>query len=351
MPVYSRETKTKGRVWDVVVADGRKRVWRRGLATKREAQAEERRLKTAQEQGIDINPARLTLVSYLEHWLTDYVAGLGETTRSTYASNLKTHVLPVLGEKLLRDLRPADVQSCYAEIMAKGRSRKLALNVHRVLREALSHAVKLELIGRNVCDAVQAPRASKSQVTPPTMEELSILLEAADQTQYGALVRVALWTGLRQGELLALKWDDVDLGTARLYVRHGKHDSAGAMVLSEETREVLRNQKIHQMEDRLKIGPAYKASGHVFTNQVGGRIDAGGLKRTWQRIKKTTRLATRFHDLRHAHASILIAAGVHAKAIQEDMRHRDIGTTLNTYGHLMPGLREEAARKIDEAMR
>ena len=103
MPVYSRETKTKGRVWDVVVADGRKRVWRRGLATKREAQAEERRLKTAQEQGIDINPARLTLVTYLEHWLTDYVAGLGETTRSTYASNLKTHVLPVLGEKLLRD--------------------------------------------------------------------------------------------------------------------------------------------------------------------------------------------------------------------------------------------------------
>lgn len=351
MPVYPHDTKKKSRVWDVVMADGRKRVWRRGFATKREAEAEETRLKSGRDHGIDINPERIKVGEYLERWLAHYAAGLSESTRVTYEFNLRAHVIPYLGNKLLRELKPADVQSCYGRITSSGRSRKLALNVHRVLREALSHAVKLELVARNVCDAVMAPRASRAQIVPPTREELTRILEAADATGSGALVRVALWTGLRRGELLSLTWNDVDLDKSRLYVRQAKHDSAGTVVLSGETVELLRNLRVQQMEDRLKVGPAYKATGHVFTNAVGAALDVGAAHRAWARIKKATGLQTRFHDLRHAHASLLIAAGLQSKVIQERMRHRDIGMTMNSYGHLMPGLQEDATQKIDEAMR
>lgn len=347
MPIYPRELKSGKVVYDVVVAQGRKRIWRRGL-TEDEAKKVERHLSTDRDRGINIAPDRITVEEYLNGWIETFAKGKSASTYATYCTNLRTHIIPFLGKKRLRDLRPADVQKRYGEIM-ETRSKKTCLNVHRVLHEALGHAVRLEIALRNVCDAAIPPTPDAYRIQAPTIEEIERTLAAADTTQYGTLTRVALWCGLRQGELLRLRWPDVDLDQGVLYVRGAKHGSDGAIVLSEPCIDLLIAHRATQGLFFKLLGPAAPKHDYVFTNTVGQPVDAGGLKRTWQRLRKKHAIM-RFHDLRHAHASLLIKAGVHAKVIQERLRHKQISTTMDIYGHLMPGLQAEAAKRIQEAL-
>ena len=166
---------------------------------------------------------------------------------------------------------------------------------------------------------------------------------------YGPVVRLCVLTALRQGELLALRWEDIDLNARMLYVRKAKHDSVGAVTLSQEGIDLLIAHNVEQSMRFASFGPAYRRE-WVFTNSLGKPMDASGLKRTWKRIREKLGKHVRCHDLRHAHASLLIAAGVHPKVIQERLRHRHISTTMDIYGHLMPGMQREAAQRIDEIL-
>lgn len=347
MPIYTRKLANGTQVFDVVVSQGRKTIWRRGFRSEPAAKKVETALEADRDKGINISPSNFTVGQYLTKWLDDYASTLEPSTYQTYKTNLNIHVIPVIGDKKLKSLAAHEVQDCYSLITRK-RSGKTALNVHRVLREAIQHAVRLEYVHRNVCDSVTPPRAVKYQVAPPTQKGLNALLEITDKTQYAVIVRTALWTGLRQSELINLKWADVDLEAKVLYVRKAKWGSAGAVVLSEEIIEVLKAHRAKQNELKLKLGPAIPAHDYVFTNSIGKQVDAGGLKRTWRTVKAKTGL--RFHDLRHAHASLLIAAGVHLSVIKERLRHRNISTTADIYGHLMAGLQEQAAQSIDAAL-
>lgn len=352
MPIYPRFSKRKdGYVYDVVVSQGRKRVWHRGIDTELEAKRLETKLEAKRDQGESVAQLAVTVEFYLEEWLRDYAAALpGKQTATTYGVNLRTHVIPFLGRKRLKDLTPKDVNDRITAI-GKIRSQKTALNVFRVLSEAIAHAVRLEVINRNVCDKVEAPIPPRYRVKARSIEEINTVLDASDVTQYGALCRVCVWTGLRQGELIALQWSDLDLDAAVLYVTDAKWGSAGALVLSEECVSLLR---AHGVAEEMKLrafGPNFVRGPWVFTNSVGGQVDAGGLKRTWRRIREKSGVDMRFHDLRHAHASLLVRGGVHAKVIQERLRHKQISTTMDIYGHLMPGLQEAAARTISEAMK
>jgi integrase len=349
MAIIERQTRKGAVVWDVVVAQGRKRVWQRVKTTRRDAERLETKLKASRDAGANISFEKITLGAWLERWLRDYASGLQQSTFETYRTNLRTHVVPALGDRRLKDLRPADVQALYGRIMAR-RSRKTCLNVHRVLKEALQHAVRLEVVGRNVCDAVMPPRAPSHKVVPPSLQEIDRIFELADATAYGPVVRLCVLTALRQGELLQLRWDDVDLAAGMLYIRTAKHDSAGAVTLSQEAVDLLIAHNVDQSRQFTNFGPAYKRD-WVFTNAIGKQMDAGGLKRAWlKRVQPHLERHVRFHDLRHAHASLLIAAGVHPKVIQERLRHRHISTTMDIYGHLMPGMQREAAQRIDEAL-
>lgn len=352
MPIYPRYSKRKGGlVYDVVISQGRKRVWHRGIADELTAKRLETRLEAARDQGVSVSQSAITVEKYLEDWLRDYAGHLpGKQTATTYGVNLRVHIIPFLGRKRLKDLTPKDVNDRIRAI-AGIRSEKTALNVYRVLSEAIAQAVRLEVINRNVCEKVQPPTPTPYRIKQRTLEDLEKVLLAADATQYGALARVCMWTGLRQGELLNLKWSDLDLDASLLYVGEAKHGSSGALVLSEECVDMLR---AHGIGEELKLqafGPTYERAPWVFTNTVGRQMDAGGLKRTWRKIKKTSGVDMRFHDLRHAHAALLIRAGVHAKVIQERLRHKQISTTMDIYGHLMPGLQEAAAQSISDALK
>lgn len=353
MPIYERFSKRKAAiVYDVVIVQGRKRIWHRGLATRLEAKRLETKLEAERDRGVNVAPSRITLAVYLEDWLRDYASQLGGTTYATYCTNLRVHVIPELGKRRLRDLTPKDVLDCLGAITAKGRSAKTRLNVQRVLSEALEQAVSIDLIARNVCKSVKLPAPPAYVVVPPNQAQLDALLAAADALGFGAICRTGMWTALRQSELLNLRWADVDLNASLVYVRKAKHNSIGMVVLTQDCIDLLIAHRIAQRQHFEAFGPKYRDPEFVFPNTIGGKQDAGGLKRKWKQIEKAAAVGHfRFHDLRHAHAAMLIKAGVHPKVIQERLRHKQISTTMDIYGHLMPGLQADAAKRIGDAFR
>lgn len=360
--------------WAVVVDSGRdpitgerRQVWRTVRGRKRDAEALLVELIHQRDTGIDVRPERMTVGQFLERWLRDYAeANLAPSTLRRYRQLIYLHLLPALGSIPLTQLRPLHIQACYAQMLAKGLAPRTALHAHRVLREALGHALKWQLIARNPADAVEAPRPSRTEIKTPSVAQLHRLLDAAKATSLGTLVHLAVLTGLRQGELLGLRWDDVDLDEGVLYVRQtaqwlpGKgvvfrppktHRSTRPVALSPATVTVLRQHRRAQLKTRIRLGPSYDDHGLVFASPQGFPLDPSNLRRAWRGVIRASGLPPlRFHDLRHAHASLLLQHGVHPKVVSERLGHATVTTTLDTYSHTIPGLQTEAVAQLDETL-
>jgi integrase len=365
--------------WTVVVNLGRdpvtgkrRQLWRSVRGTKRDAEATLLHVLHERNLGIDAPPAKLTVAEYLTRWLNDYVrTNVSPSTVLPYSTCVHRHLTPALGAIPLTKLRPQHIQQYYSQALRDGRSDgrggglspTTVLYHHRVLREALQHAVRWQLLARNPADAVDPPRAERREIGTLNAEEVRRLLLAAEETPHGALVHLAAMTGMRRGELLGLRWRDVDLDGATLHVRQTlkrlpgnrlgygppkTHRSSRPVALSPETVRSLRAHRSRQAEDRLKLGPAYQDDDLVFATAVGTPIDPSNLHRAWKQIVGRAGLAgVRFHDLRHAHATIMLTEGVHPKIVSERLGHATIGITLDTYSHVLPGLQAEAAAVLD----
>ena len=210
--------------WAVVVDLGRdpgtgkrNRLWRSVKGTKRDAQALLTQLLTQRDAGVA--PSRTTVHAFLDRWLEDYARpNTAPKTYRTYSDLVSHHLKPALGAIRLSAVRPDHIQTAYKAIGAKGLSPTTVLHCHRILREALQHAVKWQLVARNPADLVDPPRANRHEIPALDLGQIARLLACARQTEYGALVELALLTGLRQGEILALRWHDADLATGSLSV-------------------------------------------------------------------------------------------------------------------------------------
>ena len=359
--------------WGIVIdlgrgPDGRRRQLTRSVkGRKREAEALLAQLLHQQEIGFDAPPGRVTVGEFLDRWLSTHAQpNTAPKTYRRYEQLIRVHLRPALGHIPLAKLRPLQVQDAYNEIQAKGLSPRTVLHCHRVLREALQHGVKWGLLARNAADAAEAPRALKFEVKVLRPEEVRRLQESADRTPLGALVRLAVSTGLRQGELLGLRWQDVALDAGVLSVRQTchwlprvgfefrepkSHRSARAVALPKSAVATLRRHRTVQIEARLAAGPAYDAADLVFANPVGRPIHPSTLRRLWLSIVESAGTGhVRFHDLRHAHATLLLQQGVHAKVVSERLGHSTVGITLDTYSHVTPNLQAEAAAKFDEVL-
>src|SRR2546425_654860 len=219
---------------------------------------------------------------------------------------------------------------------------------------------------RNPADAVEPPRQRRLDMPVLSPAAVQLLIAAADQTPYGAIVHMAAMTGLRMGELLGLRWQDVDLEQGLLHVQQTVQRVTGqafmfrepktsksrrAVALPASTVGRLRQQRQRQLEERLELGPAYRDYGLVFATPIGTPIDASNLRRAWLRVVHEAGLSgLRFHDLRHVHASLLLQQGTHPKVVSERLGHSGIGITMNLYSHVMPVLQAEAAARLDEAL-
>ncbi len=316
------------------------------------------------DQGIDAPPGRMTVAQFLEHWLTAYAEpNVAPSTLLRYKQLIQKQLVPHLGHLALAKLRPIMVQSCYSTLFAKGLSGRTVLHSHRVLREALQHALKWQLIVNNPADLVEAPRAQRYQVPAMAPEQAEALIEAAAHTPYGTVVELAIMAGLRMGELLGLRWQDVDLEAGVLSVRQTcqwlpqrgfifrqpkTHRSERPVALTAGTVEALRQHRRKQLEGRLLAGPAYVDNDLVFATPLGEPIDPANLRRTFRGITKAVgQPKLRFHDLRHGHATLMLKGGAHPKIVQERLGHASITTTLDVYSHVLPNLQAEAIASLD----
>lgn len=370
--------------WELTVdlgkdpATGRRR--RRFINVRGSKRDAERTLAEAvheRDTGVDINPGKLTVGHYLRRWLGDYAThNVGPSTLERYRSIIEHHLIPALGGLRLRDLRPAHIQAAYSRGLAAGGrvdgaagglAPHTVLKHHRLLREALSHAVRWQLITRNPADAVTAPRPTRAEMRVLDSEEAARLLESAARSPYHTLIYVALATGARLGELLALRWQDLDLDGATLrIVRSARrfpgrgvlfqetktHRSRRPVALSADTVAIIRDHRRAQAEHRLSLGPAYTDNGLVFPGPTGQPLDDSNLRRAFAAIVADAGLPRlRFHDLRHTAATLMLRAGVHPKVVSERLGHASVSLTLDTYSHVLPDLQRDAAEVMDAVLR
>ena len=313
-------------------------------------------------EGAFTEPSKLRVSAFLERWLEDASRPtIRATTHASYKGVIDNHIAPRISGVILTKLSPIHVQALYADMERDDKSPRLRQLTHAVLRRALKQALRWGLVSRNACDAVDPPRVPKSEVAALSAEQVGTLFKAAEKHRLYALFVLAIGTGMRMGELFALQWRNVDLKNARLQVRHTLMELKGKLTLTEPKTSKSRRRidlpdsavealKAHRLQ---LIAAGFGEHPWVFCNSTGGPLRRSHFHRQVFKplLKKANLPDMRFHDLRHTSASLLLAAGIHPKVVQERLGHSQIGITLDTYSHVLPTMGVEAAKKLDGVLR
>ena len=322
-------------------------------------------LKTRQD-GLPLSGERQTVAKYLVHWLEAAKPSLRPRTSQRYEQYLRLHAIPQIGNLGLARLGPQHLQELYADRLQAGLSPASVAHLHAVLHRALKQAARWGMLPRNVADLVSPPRAERHEMSTLSQEQARALLAAAAGDRLEAIYVLALATGMRLGELGALRWSDVDLAAGAVQVRGSlqrtpeglrilepkTNQSRRRVLLSEVAVEALRRHRARQLEERLKVGPAWEDNGLVFANQIGRPI--GGdmvLKRSFRPLLRKANLPViRFHDLRHTAATLLLERGIHPKIVSEMLGHSRIAITLDLYSHVTPTMQRQAAEAMNAVL-
>ena len=317
-----------------------------------------------QQRGLPVAfDERLTLGTFLDEWLEHSVKpSVRPSTYKSYSGLVRLHLKPVLGHHRLTKLEPQHVQRFMNRKLKSGLSPRTVDYCRAVLRRALNQALRWGHVPRNVATLVDPPRAKRPEIQPLTPDEARALLDAVAGDRLEALYAVALAVGLRKGEALGLRWDDVDLEAGTLSVRKQLQRVDGKLQLvdlkTDRSRrtitlpsisvDALRRHRVRQLEERLVAGRRWSDSGLVFTTTIGTPIDARNLSRWFHEHRERAGIRrVRFHDLRHTCATLLLVQGVHPRVVMDILGHSQISLTLDTYSHVIPSLQAEAAEKMD----
>lgn len=320
------------------------------------------------DNGMFFDAGKLTVGTYLDRWIEDQ-GKLEHSTYVRYAGIVRNHIKPVLGSKKLKDLGRGEVRRLY-----NNKNKELAPRsidyIHVTLQKALSQAVRDDMIPRNVAEG-ERPRSSHQRSSEEakalSLNQARALLNAAAGERNEALYAVAVHTGLRQGELLGLKWADVDLEGRRLSVRralkvtdHGldfgppkNKASRRSVPLSKTAVAALRAHRARQNEERLRIVDLWQDHDLVFPNRVGKPLDHNNLYyREYKKLLQRAGLGDRgftFHSLRHTFATELFRQRKHPKVVQSLLGHSSITQTMDTYSHLLDDVDDDEVGGLDEA--
>jgi integrase len=334
--------------------------------SKREAKAELVRLMDTVRRGEHVDPATLILAEYLDRWEQGWAAlQVGPKTRERYVELLRLHVRPHIGALPLHKLQPVHLAELYAKLLSTGLSARTVGHVHRCLHNALIVAVEWNLLARNPAAIAKPPKVQAREIEIITVEQAQKLLQCLRGRALHPIIMLALATGMRRGELLALRWCDVDLdaGTAQV-ARSLEQTKAGLRFKEPKTKHGRRSIKLsasvvaelrahwkQQQERRLKAGQGRAVEGDlVFPSWDGTVRSPNATTREWVRALAEFRLpAISLHALRHTHASQLIAAGMDPVAISRRLGHASPTITLNVYGHLFGNSDDRAAEIVEAA--
>ncbi len=313
-------------------------------------------------KGLIFDAGNMTTGDYLDRWLTDSVKGsVKRRTFESYLSVVRRHLKPGIGRVKLAALTPAHVQGLYREKLDSGLSPTTVEHIHTTLHRALKQAVRFGLVPRNVSDAVDVPKRVSAEIRPLTPKQAKTLLRVVKGDSLEALYTLALTTGMRQGELLGLRWSDVDLDRAVLRISQTLVTGWGKQTFEKPktaksrrsvslTARAVESLKRHR--DQQQAAGLFAGDGLVFTNRVGNPLHPKNLvDRYFKPTLKAAGLpAIRFHDLRHTAATLLLSADVHPKVVQEMLGHANISITLDTYSHLLPGMMAPAVDAMEDTL-
>lgn len=361
-------------VW---VPDGtrRRQVWRGGYRTKVEAAAAERRFLVELEDDDERSASRCsgpTVAEFLTDWLVQSQPTRRATTSVSYERCVRDHVVPHLGAVSLLDLAPDHVRAWQTALLHKPRrfrdgtlSPTTVRYCHRLLRRALQDALRWELITRNPCDAVLAPRKEDTEMQVWAPEQARQFLAHVENDRLAAMWRLFLATGMRRGEVAGLRWIDVDLHSSRVSVRHTRvlvydratvsepksRRSRRVVALDRGTAQALTLHRQRQDAEREYAGEVWIETGYVFVREDGEPLDPDWISRLFRLTAAAAVLPRiRLHDLRHTAAALALATGMHPKVMSDRLGHSSIAITLDVYGHLVPGLQEDAAALVGELL-
>lgn len=364
---------------DVAPIGGRRRrVSRSGFDTKRAAQTAMAEVQVESAHGQYIEPSRQQLGAWLQReWLPAAESRLRPATWRSYQDVLRLHVIDEghrlecsLGSTPMRAIDVASLNGLYAELLRRGRadgrgglSPRTVQYVHRILAKALDDAVTWGLLSTNPARHASGPRPTTParQIDTWTADQLRSFLELTRADRLYPLWHLASSTGMRRGELLGLRWRDVDLETewisvsqARISVNYEVSTSAPKtarsrrqIAIDKRTVAVLRAWRSAQLHERMAWGPAWTDSGLVFTRENGEGWHPDRISTLFGQAVRTSDLPrVRLHDLRHGHATMALRAGIHPKVVSERLGHSTIALTLDTYSHAIPAMQADAAQKI-----
>jgi integrase len=317
------------------------------------------------DKGIFTPPGRLTVAEHLNNWLDGYVkTNCSQRTLESYRSTAEHHFIPALGHILLRQLTPQAIQAYYGQACEK-LSAKSVLYHHRILKESLKYAVRQGYLGRNPCDLVDPPKPRQKPMRTLTPEELKTLLETASGNQFYPVIYTAVSTGLRQAELLGLRWRDIDLDLQSISVCQTLYKRCGVCEFKEpktshskrrvsmtaKLADYLSEYKGERESLSLHLGRLLKPDDLVFSNIEGKPIDPGVLSHSFARLVKQAGLqGVRFHDLRHTFASLMLLKGAKPKVISEALGHSSVAFTMDVYSHIIEGMQSDAMALLDEVL-
>ncbi|MGD9891152.1 MAG: tyrosine-type recombinase/integrase [Dehalococcoidia bacterium] len=314
-------------------------------------------------RGLPIPIGRETFGQFLDRWLRDVVKpSVRPGTYESYEQKVRVHIKPALGKWPLDQVTPQRIQAFMNEKREAGQSPRSVQYLRAIIRRALSQALKWDLVTRNAATLVDPPRLKRREASIFSAEQARTLLDALKGDRLEPLVMLTLATGLRRGEVLGLRWADVDLDAGTLTVRgqyqrmegvwtfvEPKSDtSRRALALPGFVIAALRTHRTRQLEERLSIGSEWEDYGLVFPTATGAPQDGSSLSHQFaKRVKRAGLPAVPFHGLRHSVATLLLAKGLTLGEIQKVLGHSQISLTANLYAHAAPEIAQRAADTMD----
>jgi integrase len=360
----------QGNKWYYVIELGkdengkRQQKKQRGFATKKEAEKAMREAITAWEKGTYIEPSKMLFREYITDWLNDKKNSVKKQTWEGYEVLIRTHIIPVLGNVKVSSLTPNILQKFINDLMDSHLAPSSVRKIYAILNNALSKAEKWGMIPKNVASLIEKPKLIKTEMKVWDKEEVNRFLDVAKEDRLHIAFLLAITTGMRQGEILGLKWEDIDfkegtLSIKRILSHNGKEllsegktkSSIRTIYLDNVTIEALKHHRTMILQEKLVSGQDYRDHNLIICTTKGTSVNPRNLSRKWKELIKMSGIEEiRFHDLRHSHATLMMEQGVNPKVVAERLGHSDVRLTMNIYTHVLPSLQKQVAENFGKEL-
>jgi integrase len=362
---YYRKRKDRdGFAWDGALKEGGPRI-SIYAPTQRQLMAKVEQARKAASDGLPVPSEHLTVARYLDDWFESAKRKMRPRSSESFEIIIRLHLKPGLGHLLLGQLDAQQVEAFLDRKLESGLAPQTVAHIRMVLKLALKKALKREMVKSNAAVEADPPPIPRPDIQPLDDAQSSQFLAAVKEERLEALFVLAINLGMRRGEILGLPWRHVDLDKGTLYVGQALQRIAGklqivqlktkkayrTLTLPQNVVVALRAHKVRQLQERLAVGPAWQGSELVFTTGNGTPYDPRNVLRDHFRILKRAGLPRiRFHDLRHTAATLLLMKGVQPHTVSEMLGHSSVVITLSLYGHVLPSMRDEAARVMESIL-